>query len=458
METPDSFGALLEAALGGNGDPATPETNPPQTPEPPKAPAETPAAGETPGAADPSADPLLTSLLGKEEKKEGAADEGKKEGEAKTPEGEGDDLDKKYPDPKDITPKAGEAFRNLKTELKTQTATIKELQSKLAELQKAPAQPATPQPDPEIERIKAEHAEMVRELRIARVEATPEFKRAVIQPLATLEKNVETLAAKYDVPKAELIAALQEPDPAKRSDLFVRVGAGFNEFDRLAAFRISEQYADIADRHQKITGDTEIALERINAQRAEEERQHLAKFQEEFQQVTRNTWDAVKKDVPVLRKIEGQDSWNRMVDQVERAALTTDFDKLDLATKARALHQGLALPAVYSLLRSANQELETLRKQNAQLRGASPAAGAGSTPGSAPAHAAPEGASFLDAIEANFREYWKITPALDPDKSKAGELFCEDLIISTCLLITFPLVSNHHDRFLCLKSPSILNS
>ena len=101
------------------------------------------------------------------------------------------------------------------------------------------------------------------------------------------------------------------------------------------------------------------------------------------------------------KKIEGNEPWNKTIDELRSNAEKLDSEPLDHKQRAALTYQAVTLPLVVQVFKDyvskTNQELASLKNNLSEYRKATPGAGSGTAP--AKSEKLDKGLSFLDALE-----------------------------------------------------------
>jgi vacuolar-type H+-ATPase subunit I/STV1 len=171
------------------------------------------------------------------------------------------------------TPKAAEHWKIVKNDLKKTREELRQERDRAAtEIQRR---------DEELAKLREQAARVVeleekakfvddaeRELAIARVEGTREYKETIIAPLKAIEEQAEIIAKASDVDVDRLIDAMTHPDPVKRRELLKEVTAGVDEMDKLDIKRMSDDAIALLQKRDQI---------RERASEAQREQETVAK-------------------------------------------------------------------------------------------------------------------------------------------------------------------------------------
>jgi hypothetical protein len=238
-----------------------------------------------------------------------------------------------------------------------------------------------------------------KELEIARVEATQEYKEAVVEPLRQIDGTISSMAKKYEVRETDIRSAFAEPDSERQTELLVDLASGMNDRDRFRLYELAEEYQRVQGIRTRIANNAKLANQKL-----EEHRQAMAaKQQEEFGR-SYNTaieaiWKSVEDQVPLFRKREGDDAWNQTIDGVVQTARSINLDQLGVPQRADLALRAAAAPFLYTQLTSLFEKYQEVSSALEKYTKTSPGAGGGSSPAVAPEGGA-EYEDFLDAVKA----------------------------------------------------------
>ncbi len=229
--------------------PKAPETKT-ETPKAPEAPKVEAAVEEAKDEAPATADAdTLAELLG-----------GPKKAEPKP------DPDEEPPADIAATEKAKNAWAEQRKALKEERRKREELEAKLVELEKKSTDVA---PD-EVKQLRETVDAYERELQIARVEATKEFKDAVAVPRERINEQLANFAKKYEFREADARVAFAEADSEKQTELLVDMASGMNDRDRFRFYEMAEEWQKVEGIANKVRNNAKLALEKIQAHHEEQ--------------------------------------------------------------------------------------------------------------------------------------------------------------------------------------------
>ncbi len=289
----------------------------------------------------------------------------------------------KYPDPdalKNETPEARARWGELRGELKTYQTRAQELESKIAEYEAKLADTnklsVTPELENKVKTYEQKVAEYERELSIARVEATTEYKQAVTEPSAEIFEAVSAIAGAYQIDEEQLANALIEGDVKKQNAMLSELLDGVSERDRARVYRLADDMGMVISKDREIREKASTAWEEVQAreQAAKEsaERQRLLSFKTE----TENVFD-----------LFGEKKINSLgfdLNSLKEQALKVDLDRVDAKTKAYAAAAGTMLPEAIKAITSRDSRIRELEATIARMTRSTPGADAGAASTAAP--------------------------------------------------------------------------
>jgi hypothetical protein len=340
--------------------PEAPKAEAPKAPETkteaPKAePAAEPTKEEAPATAD--AD-TLAELLG-----------GPKKAEPK--------LDPDEEPPADIaaTEKAKNAWAEQRKALKEERRKREELEAKLVELEKKSTDVA---PD-EVKALRETVDAYERELQIARVEATKEFKDAVAVPRERINKQLESFAKKYEFREVDARVAFAEADPEKQTELLVDMASGMNDRDRFRFYEMAEEWQKVEGIANKVRNNAKLALEKIQAHHEEQQKAFIEQRGKQYRNTLEKVWGDVTEKAPIFKRRDGDDAWNAQIAEVEKFATGLNWDYVAENDQARAelALRAASAPFLFGLVQNLFRKTAELNKTLGKYQSAKPGAGGG---------------------------------------------------------------------------------
>jgi hypothetical protein len=353
----DAAASIAEAfdklKVGGGGEPAA------ETPEGESAKAET---EEKPTLNAPTADALST-LRGNKKVTEKPT-----ENSVETPQEE--------------MPKEADSLKkwavNMKKDWKAEKSRREELEAKVAELENA-----RDSSDPEeVTRLRQINEEYERELQVSRVEATKEFKDAVVIPMQQIRESVDTFAAKYEIAQRDLFEAFSETDPSTRADKLSDIAAGMNDRDKFSLYELEGRFNKVQSTREKVVNNAKLALEKINEHRQEQAKEHQEGYAKRYNSAMDKVWGEAQNVVPLLKKVDGDEEWNKQLDEAQNFARNLNFDAADEDARARVAVRSAIAPVIYGQFVQLFNKYQELEKAMEKYQSATPRAGGGATPAS----------------------------------------------------------------------------
>lgn len=325
-------------------------------PEAAKEPAPEPEAKEeAPSTADADA---LAEILG-----------GPKKAEAKA------EADDEPPAEIAATDKAKNAWAEQRKALKEERRRREELEAKVAELEKRSTDVA---PD-EVKQLRETVDAYERELQIARVEATKEFKDAVAVPRERINKQLESFAKKYEFRESDARIAFAEADAEKQTELLVEMASGMNDRDRFRFYEMAEEWQKVEGIANKVRNNAKLALEKIQEHHAEQQKAFVEQRQKQYRGSLEKIWSEVSEKAPIFRRREGDEAWNAKIGEIEQFATGLDWNQVAESDQARAelALRAAASPFLYGLVQNLFAKTQELQKTLSKYQSAKPGAGGG---------------------------------------------------------------------------------
>jgi hypothetical protein len=397
-----SLSEALDAALGTSApvDVAPPKTAPQEvaTPKAPEPTSTTPKATEAPAKETTATPSFILNELGKIGVDDKAFSE--KPAEAKTEE----PIEAL---PEGTAPAAQTAFAKLTKELRDAKAKLKEFETKVATRTEAVSEKGGDvQTDAQLkelqtklEQFQKEREELEGELRVGRIEATSEYKVNIAEPTKAAVQTISDIAKVYDVRPSTILEAVNETDGAKRRVLLKELTGEMDAADALAVRMKVDELIQINSKRDEMVKESKATLEALTKAEEEEERVERAKYDADAKKAFGEVWESFQSELPLLKKIDGNDQWNQTIDQLRSQAERLDAEPLDHRQRAALTYQAVTLPLVVQVFKDyvskTNQEMVSLKSSLAEYRKATPGTGAGQV---VDKNDADPGLSFLDAI------------------------------------------------------------
>jgi hypothetical protein len=294
------------------------------------------------------------------------------------------------PDLTGMSAKAGERFKQLRTE-------AKELKSKLAAEAQAKAQLESRLKELEgktgmTEEVEKKLAEYELELAVSRLEATDAFKAEVTKPLADIATTAEAIADKYSIDMSKLLDAIALSDTEKQDEAFEELLVDVSERDRSKIYALAEKLPTIMERRNELYSKREEALAELEAKKTAAEQATALERAKERKAAVELVVKRVSDKLPFLK------SESFSLDPVKATVAETDFDAADTTVKAYNAVAGQLVPQLARAYDTALKEIETLTDELEKYRKTTPAFKGTA----APAPAGSEPTDFVSAIERAF--------------------------------------------------------
>lgn len=280
------------------------------------------------------------------------------------------------PEEKDLgnaSDSAKNAFAAMRKDLKAERERASALEAKLAELEKSRAET-----DPEeVTRLRQINEEYERELQVSRVEATREFKEAVVVPMQKIRESVGAMATKYEISESEILNAFAEADASARADKLSDLTAGMNDRDKFALYDLETRFAKVQGTRERVVNNAKLALEKIEQHRQEQAKAEHEESGKRYLGTLSKAWEEAQGAVPLLNPIEGDDEWNGQLNQAQEFVRSLDFGQLNDDGKARLAIRSAIAPIIYGQFVLAMNELKEAKATLEKYQKATPKAGGG---------------------------------------------------------------------------------
>jgi len=297
-------------------------------------------------------------------------------------------------DTKSMTGSAGAKFKQLKTELKTYKSKVAEMEKVLAEREAKLSEVGnSEETTSQLADLRSKVEEYEREIAVSRIEASPQFKEAVLQPTQAILDSAISLADKYEVTPRKLVDALRQESTGDASDALTEIAADFSERDRVRLYRMADDLAEVSRRRDYLKENASKAMAEMAEKQKVEEAEAEKRYKEESIKIANDTWSQTFEDNPVIQSL-GEE----VVKELKSAA--TEADLLDSVPEERAyaVYAGVALPHLVKKYTEVVDKLAETEKALGKYKKATPKVG-GNTDTS---NQKQEPGGFLDAIEKRF--------------------------------------------------------
>lgn len=280
---------------------------------------------------------------------------------------------------------------NMKKDWKAERTRREELEAKVAELEAGRSAPE------EVQKLRSLNEEYERELQVARVEATQEFKNVVTIPMQQIRGAIDSFASKYEIPQKEIYEALSDEDASTRADKLSDLAAGMNDRDKYSLYELEKTYLGVEATREKVVNHAKLALQKIQEHREEEAKLQSAEAQKKYGAAFNQVWEITQQNLPMLRPIEGDHEWNAQIQDIVTTAANPNFEGLDDTERAKVAIRSAAAPLLVNQFLQLYGKYQELEKAMSKYQSVTPRAGGGTTPQAAPKE---EFEGFLEAINA----------------------------------------------------------
>ena len=307
-----------------------------------------------------------------------------------------EDIDVKPPE--NLKPEAQTAWARLTKDLRDARTKLKELETKVVEAPTNSVEQIDLQN--QLNTLKQERDEYENELKFSRLESTKEYKVAVTEPLNSIQEEIAQISALYEgVDARSIYAAMVEPDPLKRRARLKEVTSAFDPVDSLAVRNKAEDLQKVFQRRDVLTKDVNTVLQMIQAEEQKEQETYQQRAQSEIKQAYESEWSNLQRENALLRPIEGNESWNNALQNIQSQAMQIENTELDPRAKAKLTFNAAAMPVVMNVFQDYVSKTQTrisqLEKLTKELRSTLPSSG-GERGGGAEI---PTDMGFLEALE-----------------------------------------------------------
>ena len=307
-----------------------------------------------------------------------------------------EDIDVKPPE--NLKPEAQTAWARLTKDLRDARTKLKELETKVVEAPTNSVEQIDLQN--QLNTLKQERDEYENELKFSRLESTKEYKVAVTEPLNSIQEEIAQISALYEgVDARSIYAAMVEPDPLKRRARLKEVTSAFDPVDSLAVRNKAEDLQKVFQRRDVLTKDVNTVLQMIQAEEQKEQATYQQRAQSEIKQAYESEWNNLQRENALLRPIEGNESWNNALQNIQLQAMQIENTELDPRAKAKLTFNAAAMPVIMNVFQVYVSKTQTrisqLEKLTKELRSTLPSSGGARGSGAE----IPTDMGFLDALE-----------------------------------------------------------
>lgn len=274
-----------------------------------------------------------------------------------------------------LSPEAREALVKYKRGFKEQSKKAQELEAKLKEFSSA---------SEELNRVKAELSakekmieEANKELYVHRIEATPEWKKAVHEPTEEILNQMEFLAQRHSIDGNKIAEAVYQ-DSRGNSGPLEALLEGQSDREKQRYYALSDNLMQIEKRKGELKQNSKEAYETSLRKQEEDQKQYLEKTKQDYQKaaeaVNERFTAKVKDFLPEDHKIDFE---------VLRSEAQT-IDTWSPAEKVYAGYAAAAFPDLMDYTKGVVEKLKNAQAEIAKYRGAAPKSNSSGTAPTAP--------------------------------------------------------------------------
>jgi hypothetical protein len=297
-------------------------------------------------------------------------------------------------DTKSMTGSAGAKFKELKTELKTYKSKVAEMEKALAEREaKLSEIGQSPESISQMEEMKTRLAEYEQEISVSRIEASPQYKQAVLEPTQSILDSAVSLAERYEVAPKKLIEALRQESTGESSEALTELAADFNERDRIRLYGMADDLTEVSKRRDYLRDNASKALSELQQKQQAQEAEEEKWYKEESAKIATQTWDTTFANNPSISSLGDE-----VIKEAQSAGGEVDLLESSADERAYAVYAGVVLPHLAKKYEEVSGKLAEMEKALSKYKKASPKA-SGNTDTSPQKQ---EIGGFLDAIEKRF--------------------------------------------------------
>ena len=214
-------------------------------------------------------------------------------------------------------------------------------------------------------------------------------------------QTISDIAKVYDLKANPILEAAQETDGAKRRVLLKELTSDMDAVDALAVRTKVDELAVLNAKRDEMVKESKSALEAIARREEEAEKTSRSRYDAEAKKAFGEVWDSFQEELPLLKKVEGNEQWNKTIDELRGQAEQLDSEPLDHKQRAALTYQAVTLPLVVKVFKDyvskTNQELSSLKSNLSEYRKATPGVGSGLAPDKS--EKIDSSLGFLDALE-----------------------------------------------------------
>lgn len=261
--------------------------------------------------------------------------------------------------------KAADDWKKMQAAHKARVAT---LESELSEAKKKLETSTGPKADPEAERIKTEHGQLSELLKLIELERHPKFRQYFDDKIQAVMKEIKGIVGEEGEGLMDLLA---QPETDRRRKAVAAAVEDLDESKRSEIFSAVRDLRKIqAERKAELDKGTEN-WNKLQKQREDEIAGRKKALDDVFTQVIAGASDA-KTGLAVFQPKEGDEAWNKEVEERKQLARAIFSGTLELPDLARAAAWAASAPALLKNSLALAKEVAGLKEEIQKLRQSQP--------------------------------------------------------------------------------------
>lgn len=237
--------------------------------------------------------------------------------------------------------------------------------------------------------LEAQVEEMRKKVAAYDIETTEEFKSKVQGSFDRIQGLADKIASSYDAEKNDVYAAITEKNRRKQSEMIQDISEGWPERDRQELYSLARSYEDTLAVRDEMRTNADQALKTLREEDARRAEGQSEARKAQLKASDQKVFDLLKSRLSILSGDQGEALSNSLRERAASSDVTSDPDKLVLASYATLL-----LPEYAAAHSSLLKEVKELKDALQGLGKAIP--GTGHQPGTpAPVE---EGLSLVEAL------------------------------------------------------------
>lgn len=208
--------------------------------------------------------------------------------------------------------------------------------------------------------------EQEKELAVARVESTREYKETIEAPLHAIGEQVEILVTSNDGDVGAVRRMLVEVDPAKQRAMLKEITSGWDEIDRFDLKKMAEDTRTLLDRQDSIRANAHAAAKERDKLASQKEAERKETLRKEFTLASKDAVKSIREKLPFLALVEGETEDDRY-SVLQQKVAQVDFEAQTPRAKALAVASTLALPQAIKTIAAKDAEIASLKEALAKV-------------------------------------------------------------------------------------------